>query len=344
MIREDPREEVMKLRIRYLMDQAANRAGARKECSGQKRRVANFLRGIQVASGGMALLMLFVAWWPYRHTPSELFIGFVCGSRQFVSCIAYLLAFAFSSVVYMRRHDDPKVVQLQQMVTSLERLFDQINDFRVETEPMRKVDTATHTVWKGKIEKKMIVGQRKPKSRDLKDNTRKRSRKKKGEQDILAMWAPNDFHGTIDYNLVAKAMEDSYKKLPPLPEDFKRPGGDRMGAFIDRLGGVDEEELCVRFNGQTVAALTDNQGDPDLPELPSLMTDSVPPPGSAPTLFVNGRTQSRLSASSEVDRTLPPAPNLPPAPQVHVSPAIPSGPQLEIPGHMPSPGRIYIPD
>lgn len=270
MIREDPREEVLKIRIRNIMDLCSAEMTARRSHSNRQRRAGHILFGVQLSSAVMTMLMLFTAYYRYRNTPSQILISWMLGSQQFLSSISFLLSFAVAYIVGQRHHTDSMEGRLQRLIYSCERLREQISDFRVETEHMRLA-----RVLAPKAEALQAGGAPRPKKMPKAPKGPKQ-RKKKPKDDGLAMWAPDYNKGDPAENLLLlkKAIDDSYKFLPPLPDSFRRPGGDRMVAHASRLGGIDEDELVVASKGR---GGTKFENMPLLPALPELAGATLHP-------------------------------------------------------------------
>jgi len=81
-----------------------------------------------------------------------------------------------------------------------------------------------------------------------------------------------------------KAIEESFKRLPPLPDNFRRDGGNRMLKFDDRgdLGGVEEHTLHIKapwqmFRGEPQPTEIEVV-HPSLRAMPLPRRPAMPPP------------------------------------------------------------------
>eukprot|EP00933_Yihiella_yeosuensis_P076338 TRINITY_DN86069_c0_g1_i1.p1 TRINITY_DN86069_c0_g1~~TRINITY_DN86069_c0_g1_i1.p1 ORF type:complete len:281 (-),score=70.26 TRINITY_DN86069_c0_g1_i1:56-802(-) len=127
------------------------------------------------------------------------------------------------------------------MALEAERLMERISDFRISTEHMRANKAELSKNFAPAAEVKPTENDKKVRNRD------KKSKKKKDA--TMALWCPDanklDRH---EIEVVQKQLAASYRRLDALPDDFKRNGGDRMVGFKERLGGVNEDSLCVNGN------------------------------------------------------------------------------------------------
>jgi len=130
---------------------------------------------------------------------------------------------------------------------------------------------------------------RKPKKKDreLSGGARHRPKKPKANQDGYALWAPDAAKNPAgeDLKVMRKQIAESFKRLEPMPEGFRRQGGDRMVAFEHRLGGVNDDEVCVRITAGKHSNPLALEMEKPLPQLPNL---PAPPIGLA-ALGLNGR-------------------------------------------------------
>mmetsp|Transcript_60989 Transcript_60989/g.108410 ORF Transcript_60989/g.108410 Transcript_60989/m.108410 type:complete len:652 (+) Transcript_60989:108-2063(+) len=283
MVQEDLREEVMRMRLKSLIDFANSSVAVRRQKSAQLSSYSSVLVVVQIVTLALTGLMMFAAYNALSGTPPQLLFSFFVASKQFISGVAFFLASVFASVVADRKRGDPLIRELRKTVLSCERLIDRISDFRIATEDLRMARSEAGNKMGGnatlqsitfdqsdeKAKKEQAKKEEEPskieapasaatasqaaerKGDEDREELRKRKdvkkKKKKDKDEALAIWAPDA--GKLDsheINIMQKHLAQSYKRLDPLPEDFKRNGGDRMGAFQGRLGGVKEDELCVK--------------------------------------------------------------------------------------------------
>lgn len=102
----------------------------------------------------------------------------------------------------------------------------------------------------------------------------------------LAAWAPGiKLDNMEEFNMkTQKAIEESFKRLPPLPDNFRRPGGDRMIQFEEKgqLGGVQEHVRHIKapwqmFRGEARPTEIEIQ-PPELRANPLPRRPGMPPP------------------------------------------------------------------
>lgn len=307
MLREDPREETMKLRIKNIEEQAAQLLAGRRQIGRTQKNIYVFLWFLRMTAVAMAYLMWATAYYRYRNSPRALWLPFIAGSNQFICGIVYFLAYMFVYAVAARWHADPMAVRLQRLLHSCQRLQESISDYRVETEAMR---TSPTEVFEDKFLPSLPRGkqprQKKPKgrSRDLQlgegeGEARKRPKKKKADHDeAFNLWVSKERQAQVKEDakeadgghvqLIQKAIEDSYKRLPELAQGIRRPGGNRMMSFAGRMGMPEghEDKLCIRLPPVPQApALPGLQGmPPQMPHglaLPMPKSPSLPAPPSA---------------------------------------------------------------
>eukprot|EP00931_Biecheleriopsis_adriatica_P122166 TRINITY_DN97177_c0_g1_i1.p1 TRINITY_DN97177_c0_g1~~TRINITY_DN97177_c0_g1_i1.p1 ORF type:complete len:631 (+),score=145.65 TRINITY_DN97177_c0_g1_i1:139-2031(+) len=293
MVQEDQREEVMRMRLKSIIDHANSNIATRRVKASNLKRYSMTLLLVQVFNLAMCILMLVIAINAQQGTPPELMFSFVVSSKQFVSASCFFMASVFANVVSDRRKADPLIRELRKTVLKSERLIERISDFRISTEDLRmsKQDARKgmpgasvqgpsfeaaedlKTPAEKAAERRAMAAAAEPKKQEAekekpppppptettqtakKDDDRgvrhRKEKKKKEKKDrALALWAPDA--GNVDDHEIAimqKQLAQSYKRpqlAQALPDDWRRPGGDRMSAFQGRLGGVKEDELCVR--------------------------------------------------------------------------------------------------
>jgi len=229
LYKEDSREEVLKARVKHLSDFVGIVLQERRSVMSKSLQLAVVLVVMRVIAVFMIMLMLFTAYYRYRNSPNPLMLSFIIASGQFRSALAFLLVFWFSYAIALRRKDDPLVLRLRAVLISCERLQEQIADFRERTNDLRIAET------NNKSSKTTQVQHRKL-------HRRKEKRKEQDDSSVAALQLSSDIanaDGVINVKFLMKSLEDSYKKLPPLPEGFERPsaGGDRMNRFEHQVGG-----------------------------------------------------------------------------------------------------------
>lgn len=285
MLREDPREEAMKMRIRTMMDMAAGYMQVRKGVLRSRRHWGIFFLLCRLALLSMSILMFVVGYTRYEGTPHEaLMLDFFYASGQFRSGTSFMLAFWVAFLVADRAKEDRQNRRFQRIIIALERLMEEISSFRVETDTIRMEE---HEAVQRNESAQLAYEQGRAKKVEV-GSKAKRRRKKKVDRE-LNQWAPGVKMDNIDeFKMKAvKAIEESFKRLPPLPDNFRRNGGDRMVQFKDKghYGGVEESEIHVKapwvmFRGE--AQPTEIEvAPPSLRAMPLPRRPLMPPPGGA---------------------------------------------------------------
>jgi len=317
MIQEDMREEVMRMRLKSLIDHSNANISMRKSKSKQQQAYSGVLVAVQIGMLGLSAFMLYTAYQVFKDgTPGELFFSFFVSSKQFIASVAFFLASMFPSSVAKRLKGDPLIRELKKTVLAAERLIERISDFRIQTEEFRmpRSETKKHGVpldiedatydktsedapkqpdvpqARGATETKTDEPKEEPKVRQ---RGKKKEKKDKKKDKALEMWIPD--YGKIDSHevqVMQKQLAQSYKRLEALPEDFKRSGGDRMNAFQGRLGGVDESALC--FKAQTGKQKKRQEYVQKLKEKAAASQPKNPPP---PMLALQMSTQAPSAGS-----------------------------------------------
>merc|ERR1719282_1604726 len=132
-----------------------------------------------------------------------------------------------------------------------------------------------------------------------------------------------------------KSIEDSYKRFPAPDEPIRRQGGNRVLAFQDRLGGVNEDELCVwhhKIDPNEMPILmpwaipdSDSTGLGDVPSLPSSSGSRHASSRRAASLDSKGRLESVPEPEpvllADADNSL--APWVPGSYETHSAPQLP---------------------
>lgn len=264
MLPEDPREEIMRLRIRGIQEEVGMTLISRRITVGVQRRVRLLLVFLRFFMLGMTCIHAGAAYYRYMDAPRELILWLIFGSRPFVCGACYFLAYMVAFVVAKRWHYDAKSLKLQRLEFSCQRLTESISDFRVETEGQRMSPEET-------FEAGFSIGQlpreKKPKkkkgrqrngSRDRggiggEGDTGTRKRRPKREKDeVMAMWAGKNAHKRMNLEgmlAIKKQVEESYKRLEQVAvPDHKRPDGNRMALYAAKVGMPEnyEDKLCIR--------------------------------------------------------------------------------------------------
>jgi len=263
MLPEDPREEIMRLRIRSVQEQSGLALLSRRVVCAMQKRVEMFLWVLRMVMLGMAGLMFGAGYYRYRNSPEEIIMGVVVGSNQFVSGTSFFLAYMFAYVVGLRWHHDAKSVKLQRLQYQCQRLTESISDFRVETEGQRMpAEETVDTTWVMRPRLAKQPKQKKEKRRNrhldlaggaVEGEARQRVKKPKREKDeSIAMWAGANYHKKDPQEqmmLIKKNMEESYKRLEEIAMPGYKPlGGQRMATFASRVRMPQdhEDKLCIR--------------------------------------------------------------------------------------------------
>lgn len=307
MTREDPREEVLKLRIKKLEDTAQAIVQERRRVQRQSLMVVRLLQGIRVIAGALAALMFTIAFWRFRNSPSEIAMDFIVGSKQFVAGVNFIITFAWMYSIESRRHPDITQNKMQRLLIKCQQLKDTISDFRVITEEMRAplealAPDASVFNYDGKA-KEPEKEAKKPKERSVKtrdlgagEQSRKRSRGAKKKDPTLALWCGSDAHKKLKDPVdllegVAKTLAESEKRLPEVQvksgnkHSVHRDRQDHMTTMARPPRGF-EESLRANIprvprapQMRSISNLSSSTGALMPPPQPSLPG----PPGSWPT-------------------------------------------------------------
>merc|ERR1740130_2055127 len=100
--------------------------------------------------------------------------------------------------------------------------MEEISSFRVETDPLRMEE---HEAMQRNETAQITYEQTRSKKAEATTNKPKRRRKKKVDKELSA-WAPGiKLDNMEEFKTKAqKAIEESYKRLPALPDNFRRGG------------------------------------------------------------------------------------------------------------------------
>jgi hypothetical protein len=247
MLREDPREEAMKLRIRTMMDASAGFLQVRKRVIASKKRWACFFFLCRCVLFSMSMLMFLVGYIRYSGSPGGLQNEFWLGSGQFRAGTSFQMAFWVAYMVSDRTKEDNQNRRFQRIIIALERLMEEISSFRVESDHLRMEEheaiqrNESAALTYDQVRSKKVETASKP----------KRRRKKKVDRE-LAAWGGDAALAAKNMDefkmKTQKAIEESFKRLPPLPDNFRRNGGDRMQQFEDKglLGGLAEHTRHIK--------------------------------------------------------------------------------------------------
>jgi len=283
MIREDPREEAMRLRVRIMMDAASGFLVNRKAQRASRRRMNIFFLLCRLVFLFLALLMYIVGWNRYADTPAQaLRVKFWLGSGQFRAGTAFFLTFWVAFLVADRTREDHMSKRFRTIIIQAERLLEEISSFRVESDSLRMEE---HEAVRQMVSAQITADQsRARKQQAHADGKPKRRKKKKAIDKDLAGWAGNMAADNMaELRLrIEKGIEDSFKRLPPLPDDFRRNGGDRMWTFEEKgaLGGIEErvDTMHIKAPFQMIRG----EARPDHIEIMAPEVRALPPPRRPP--------------------------------------------------------------
>jgi len=281
MLREDPREEVLRIRARNVIDMCTEGMQERHQAEATQRTAIRVLFGMQVIAGLLAALMFLFAYTQYRNSPSQVFLSFFLGSNQFVAGIAFIIAFVFSWAISQRRRKDPTILRLHRMMGAAQRVLGQVTEFRTQTDHKRFEPTKVPLLAQTMKPTQQATARKAP---DL-----KRRKKKKTKDPTMTLWAPELSKSKDAMKTIKETLADAYRPglLDPLPDDFVRNGGNRMAKFRGRLGnqnaGVNEDQRVLRAHKEQQQLQALPQG-PRLPELPSAPATAPSGSVSLPTL------------------------------------------------------------
>ncbi|CAE7600969.1 unnamed protein product [Symbiodinium pilosum] len=262
MIQEDMREEVMRMRLKSCIDAANASIAVRKARAQKLKSYASTLLLIQLIMFSMCVAMLLTAFASLNNTPPQILFTFFLSSKQFLSSMVFFTASVVANVVSERARGDPLIRELRKTVLSCERLIERISDFRIATEELRLakneagkkgvpvgLNLNVSTEGKGSRGDGQDDGDDPSQVRQRAGG--KRRKKERPKDEALQLWAPDA--GKLDsqeIQMMQKQLAQSFKRLEGPPEDFQRPGGDRMRTFHRKLGGVSEDDLCVQITSK----------------------------------------------------------------------------------------------
>ncbi|CAK9068760.1 unnamed protein product [Durusdinium trenchii] len=299
MIQEDMREEVMRMRLKGVVDSANASIAVRRARAAKLKNFSSTLIVMQLVMFSLCMLMLLTAFTSLNNTPPQSLGSCNMRGKQFLSAMVFFTASIVAGAVSERAKQDPLIRELKKTVLSCERLIERISDFRIATEELR--------LQKNEARKKGVpVGLNLNVSQEthgssqrevfscslLKQNAceYQRARKKKKEKDAaLELWAPDA--GKLDgqeIQMMQKQLAHSFRRLPAPGGEFQRQGGDRMRSFHQSLGGVAEDEMCVQITSkqqQKRQAYVEKLKEQALAKMPK-----NPPP---PALAMNAANRER---------------------------------------------------
>lgn len=246
MLKEDPREELLKNCARKIMESAGAQLIMRRRAKKSLVRLEWVLFILQMLCLIMSILMFFIAFSRYTASPGGLKWNYTWACVQFRAGVAYFVAFFFVNTVLNRRHGDPKIKLLLSILTSLDRVLEEISDFRVESEALRLVDQVAR---RKEMEFAQAEAQKAAKKEEAvaqselferKQRKQRASKEAETEDADLKRWlgddAKNMGKGKLDVKAITNSINESFKSLPELPPNFRRPGGAPGGnrMLIDR--------------------------------------------------------------------------------------------------------------
>lgn len=131
--------------------------------------------------------------------------------------------------------------------------MEEISSFRVETDAVRMEE---HEAIQRNESAMITYEQMRTNKVDTTVSNKPKKRRRKQVDKELSAWAPGvKLDNMEEFKLkTQKAIEESYKRLPPLPGHFRRQGGDRMLQFEEKghLGGVEEHTRHIKAPWQMV--------------------------------------------------------------------------------------------
>jgi len=283
MLREDPREEVFRIRARKTINMCTEAMKERHQAHAAQLMAIRVLTGMQVIAVLLTALMFLAAYTQYKNSPSQVFLSFFLASKQFVAGIAFIVAFAFSWAISQRRRKDPTILRLDRMMASSQRVMGQITEFRTQTDHLR-LEPTTVPLLSQTMKPTQQATTRKAPAPDL-----KRRKRKKTKDPTMMLWAPELAKSKDAMTTIRETLSDAYRPgvLDPLPDNFVRNGGERMAKFRGRMGnqlaGLNEDQRVVRAHKEPQQLQSLPEG-PRFPELPSAPATAPSGHVSLPTL------------------------------------------------------------
>lgn len=330
MIQEDMREEVMRMRLKGVVDSANASIAVRRARAAKLKNFSSTLIVMQLVMFSLCMLMLLTAFTSLNNTPPQLMMVFFLSSKQFLSAMVFFTASIVAGAVSERAKQDPLIRELKKTVLSCERLIERISDFRIATEELRlqKNEARKKGVPVGLNLNVSQEGRQEEDDFDDGNHVRQRGRKKKKKEKdaALELWAPDA--GKLDgqeIQMMQKQLAHSFRRLPAPGGEFQRQGGDRMRSFHQSLGGVAEDEMCVQITSkqqQKRQAYVEKLKEQALAKMPK----NPPPPALAMNAANRDPGGRQLAvpgqgpAASTLGRpTLPQLPLVPPPPPAKVT-------------------------
>lgn len=256
MIQEDMREEVMRMRLKGVVDSANASIAVRRARAQKLKNYSSTLVVMQLVMFGLCVMMLFTAFTSLNDTPAQLMLIFFLSSKQFLSAMMFFTASIVAGVVSERAKQDPLIRELKKTVLSCERLIERISDFRIATEELRlqKNEASNKGVPVGlnlNVSQERVPDEDEPDMEGRQVRQRGKHKKKKELDEALELWAPDA--GKLDsqeIQMMQKQLAQSFRRLGAPGPEFQRQGGNRMRNFHERLGGVAEDDLCVQITSK----------------------------------------------------------------------------------------------
>merc|ERR1719387_3299403 len=138
MLREDPREEVMLMRIRSLEMRVASNMQFQKAADKRHIALVRLLNVLRVAGYVMAFMMVFLTYsGEYRDIPGPLVMKFTVSSKRFISGVAFMVGALFAHGVIVHWRPSAELVRLHKMHMLCKKLSSTLTDFRLESEETR---------------------------------------------------------------------------------------------------------------------------------------------------------------------------------------------------------------
>lgn len=339
LTKEDPREEVLKMRIKDVATSAEAYVQQKLKHMAKQSSARRLVQFLMLASAAMCFFMLYVARTSLSHLSPMLFWDFFIASGQLRSSVAFLLSAVVAYSISQRASASASIKRMKKIMLACERLGQQISDFRINTDKDRMpkgngprdvliaavAEHRSQANREGKVEKPRRRQKPTAKTRDLKADF--------DPDRGLRLWIKDPRAKPemmrLQADIVERQIRETYRRLPlDLPSDNKRQGGERRLQFLSKLGGVPEEKLTVNAHQlylemrqekeeeqkeqlrlAAFAAPLDGVATPLGATLPSLAT--TPLGATLPSLQAletSGAFALRLGASEMTDSMLPAQP------------------------------------
>lgn len=286
MAKEDSREEVMKSKIRAVIERCTSIVAERKQKKLKISRLAQVMQIAQVLFFLAAALMVYLSWFVHQRSPSQLAFAFVTSSTQFLSGMMFFVTSIFAYAGASRRKIDLLTNMLKKVAISCERLTEQLSDFRVTTNAARMTAAEAKSVTvappsSGASRKGTKNSEGSARRRGSRERTKSKEEKKAApkmsDDKALGIWVSEIPKRKREIKeqmaLIHKGIGASYRKLPEVevdPKNFKRTGGDRMVDLWRKIGGVQEQDLVIAANVSREQPALEREGGFSPPAMQSI--------------------------------------------------------------------------